>query len=145
MESNLRIILYVLMVLYTLYWAFAGRLLVHRFTCLIFLWNSVERWVLKFVALVQPEGGGMLALLGHSALLQNFCACHCMDFGLTLCPSVWHSFLLKRYPAPHGPYGEWLTYPVTHGYSPSFLWQNDFSRAFGTSMKPMPSLTFPID
>ena len=51
---------------------------------------------------------------------------------------------MKRYPQPHGPYGECLTFTVTHGYSPSCMWEYAFSRAFGTGMRLIPSLTFRI-
>ena len=51
---------------------------------------------------------------------------------------------VKQYPGPHGPYGECLTLPITHGYSSSRLWEFVFSGALGTGMGPIPSLTFPI-
>ena len=47
-----------------------------------------------------------------------------------------------RYQGPHGPYDECLTSLVTHGYSPSCPWGYVFSKALGTGMGPIPSLTF---
>ena len=52
---------------------------------------------------------------------------------------------MKRYPGPHGPYGDSPSFAVTPGYSLSCLWEYDFWRVLGMDMGPIPSLTFPID
>ena len=54
-------------------------------------------------------------------------------------------WVLKRYPGHHSAKGKCLPFPLTCVYSPSCLWGYLSSSPFGTSMGPIPSLTFLID
>ena len=52
---------------------------------------------------------------------------------------------VKQYPEPCGPWGKCLSFSVIYAYSPSCLWAYVSFSPLGTSMGPIPSLTFPID
>ena len=55
--------------------------------------NDLKKWVLEFVALLQPEGEVGPTLLGQSTPSQILRACTSLDLRLTLCGSYLHSFL----------------------------------------------------
>ena len=52
--------------------------------------------------------------------------------------------ILKRYPGPHGTYGECLTFPVLYGGSWLHMRSHIFCGALGTGTGPMSSLILPI-
>ena len=55
--------------------------------------NDLKKWVLEFVALLQPEGEVGVTPLGQSTPLRILRACTSLDLRLTLCGSYLHSSL----------------------------------------------------
>ena len=55
--------------------------------------NDLKKWVLEFVALLQPEREVVPAPLGQSVSHRILCECTSLDRGLTLSGSYLHSFL----------------------------------------------------